>query len=367
MKSYVNTIFNEDALAGLVRIPDASIDLILTDPPYGLGKDYGNDSDKQAAAEYLTWTERWIDAVLPKLKPTGSLYLFLTWRYSPEVFVMLKQRMMMLNEIIWDRRVPSMGGSIRSFTSVHDTIGFFAKEKGYYFDLDAVRVPYDAVTKKARSRAIFVGAKWLELGYNPKDLWSVSRLHKENPERANHPTQKPLEIIERMVLASCPPGGIVLDPFMGSGTTAIAARRCGRNFVGFELNPEYCEIISQRLASAESDEVVRNNQPTEPVRPKIALATKPKRSRKRRENLPVAGLGVDAGTVSGASSDPADRLKAPASASITREKKVKNNVLSKSVTKSVAKFAGKSANKLKKTAGTEPEPVLESVPLVVGL
>jgi site-specific DNA-methyltransferase (adenine-specific) len=88
---------------------------------------------------------------------------------------------------------------------VHDTIGFFVNRKDYYFDLDAVRIPYDAETKKARSRSIFVGAKWLEVGYNPKDLWSVSRLHREHPERADHPTQKPLEIIERMVKASCPP------------------------------------------------------------------------------------------------------------------------------------------------------------------
>ncbi|MFZ4878581.1 DNA-methyltransferase [Janthinobacterium sp. Mn2066] len=250
---WLNRVYCEDALAGLARIPDGSVDLILTDPPYNLGKDYGNASDQQSVADYLRWTEQWIDAALPKLKANGSLYIFLTWRYSPEIFVMLKQRMAMMNEIIWDRRVPSMGGSVRSFSSVHDTIGFFVKRKDYYFDLDAVRIAYDAATKKARSRSIFIGAKWLEVGYNPKDLWSVSRLHKEHPERADHPTQKPLEIIERMVKASCPPGGVVLDLFMGSGTTALAAKRCGRDFVGFELNPDYCAIIEQRLTAQELD------------------------------------------------------------------------------------------------------------------
>ena len=247
-----NQVWCEDALTGLARIPDGAVDLILTDPPYNLGKDYGNASDQQTVADYLRWTEQWIDAALPKLKANGSLYIFTTWRFSPEIFVMLKQRMAMMNEIIWDRRVPSMGGSVRSFSSVHDTIGFFVRRKDYYFDLDAVRIAYDAATKKARSRSIFIGAKWLEVGYNPKDLWSVSRLHKEHPERADHPTQKPLEIIERMVKASCPPGGVVLDLFMGSGTTALAARRCGRDFVGFELNPDYCAIIEQRLAAQEA-------------------------------------------------------------------------------------------------------------------
>lgn len=283
MTSWRNRVFCEDALAGMARIPDGAIDLIVSDPPYGLGKDYGNDSDKLEAGAYLRWMEQWIEAALPKLKPNGSLYIFLTWRYSPEVFVMLKQRMTMVNEIIWDRRVPSMGGSTRSYTSVHDTIGLFVKQKGYYFDLDAIRIPYDAETKKARSRSIFVGSKWLEMGYNPKDVWSVSRLHREHPERADHPTQKPLEIVERMIKASCPPGGIVLDPFMGTGTTAVAAQRCGRQFVGFELNPDYCEIITRRLLAPEGQLTAQNNPPSEPVRAKVTDIAKGKKGRKSKK------------------------------------------------------------------------------------
>lgn len=245
-----NQVFCEDALQGLSRLPPASVDLILADPPYGLGKDYGNDSDKLESADYLQWMQQWLDLALEKLKPNGSLYIYLTWRYSPEVFVMLKQRMTMVNEIIWDRRVPSMGGSVRKYSSVHDTIGFFVNGKDYYFDLDAIRIPYDAVTKKARSRKKFEGAKWLEMGFNPKDVWSVSRLHREHREREDHPTQKPLEIVERMIKASCPLGGVVLDPFMGSGTTAVAAKNCGRDFVGFELNQTYCTMIEKRLKQA---------------------------------------------------------------------------------------------------------------------
>ena len=247
MTEYINKIFNQDVLEGIDSIPDDALDLIVADPPYCLGKDYGNNSDKLSSEEYLKWMQRWIDVVIPKLKDTGSFYIFLTWRYSPEIFSYLKSKLIMINEIIWDRKVPSMGGSTRSFTSVHDTIGFFAKSKKYFFDLDAVRIPYDAETKKARSRRIFEGAKWLELGYNPKDLWSVSRIHKQAPERENHPTQKPLEIIDRMVLASSPENGLVLDPFMGSGTTAISCMRNKRKFVGFEINSSYCEMIEQRI------------------------------------------------------------------------------------------------------------------------
>lgn len=245
-------VYNEDALTGVGRVADASVDLVIADPPYGLGKDYGNDSDRLGGEEYLAWSRRWLDAVLPKLKPNGSLYVFLTWQHSPEVFSYLKTRLAMVNEIIWDRRVPSMGGSTRKFSSVHDNIGFFVKSRDYHFDVDAVRIPYDADTKKARTRSIFVGKKWLESGYNPKDVWSVSRLHRQHAEREDHPTQKPLEIVERMVRASCPPGGTVLDPFMGSGTTAVAAARNGRGFIGFELNPDYFAIVEKRLAQAAS-------------------------------------------------------------------------------------------------------------------
>lgn len=243
-------LYNEDALAGMARVADASVDLVIADPPYGLGKDYGNDSDRLDAGAYLEWSRRWIDALLPKLKDNGSLYVFLTWQHSPEVFSHLKTQLVMVNEIIWDRRVPSMGGSTRKYSSVHDNIGFFAKSRDYYFDVDAVRIPYDAQTKKARTRSIFIGKKWLEVGYNPKDVWSVSRLHRQHAEREDHPTQKPLEVVERMVLASCPAGGTVLDPFMGSGTAAVAAVAHGRNFVGFELNPDYFAIVKKRVARA---------------------------------------------------------------------------------------------------------------------
>jgi len=244
---WLDTVRNIDALEGIASLPDASVDLVVADPPYNLGKDYGNESDKQESKEFLVWTEKWLELVIPKIKQTGSLYIFTTWRYCPEIFVFLKSRMMMINEIIWDRRVPSMGGSTRKYSSVHDTIGFFAKSKDYYFDLDSVRVPYDEETKKARSRSIFVGKKWLEVGYNPKDLWTVSRLHRIHSERENHPTQKPLEIVERIVKASCPEKGIVLDPFAGSGTTVAACLLNNRRYVAFEINADYHEIIAKRI------------------------------------------------------------------------------------------------------------------------
>ena len=240
------TLFSPDFLRGVHRIEDESIDLVIADPPYCLGKDYGNGSDKKSPAEFLRWMEEWIEAVIPKLKDSGSMYVFTTWRFSPEIFAFAKRHMLMVNEIIWDRKVPSMGGSTRKFSSVHDTVGFFAKSGNYYFDLDSVRIPYDPETKKARTRSIFVGKKWLEVGYNPKDVWSVSRLHRIHRERESHPTQKPLEIIERMIKSSAPENGLVLDPFAGSGTTVEACLRNDRECLAFEINPDYCRMIKER-------------------------------------------------------------------------------------------------------------------------
>lgn len=239
-------LYNLDCMEGLDIVPDESIDLILTDPPYGLGKDYGNDSDKLDQNEFLDWTEAWVTKAITKLTPDGSFYIFTTWKYSPEIFSMMKKQMIMKNEIIWDRKVPSIGGSTRGYSSVHDNIGFFVKSKNYFFDIDAIRVPYDEKTKKARTRKSFKGAKWLELGYNPKDIWSFSRLHKQHKERVDHPTQKPLKLIERMIKASCPQEGTVLDPFVGSGTTIEACLLNERNCVAFELNSYYCEIAEAR-------------------------------------------------------------------------------------------------------------------------
>lgn len=243
----LNKIIVADSIKAMKKLPEESVDLIVADPPYALGKDFGNSSDNMSPEDFMIWTKEWTDAAIRLLKPTGSLFIFCTWQYSPEIFTLLKQNLIMVNEIIWDRRVPSMGGTTRRFTSVHDNIGFFAKTSKYFFDIDPVRIPYDEETKKARSRSIFVGSKWLEVGFNPKDLWSVSRLHRLHSEREDHPTQKPLEIIERIVLSSSPPNGVVLDPFVGTGTTIEACVRHGRNYIGYDLNSKYVEISKARI------------------------------------------------------------------------------------------------------------------------
>ncbi len=104
------TVLNRDFMADVAALPDASFDLILADPPYGLGKDYGNDSDKLGGAEHLAWTFQWLELAIPKLKPSGCLYIFCTWQYAPEIFSFLKTKLVMVNEIIWDPARAEHGG-----------------------------------------------------------------------------------------------------------------------------------------------------------------------------------------------------------------------------------------------------------------
>ena len=110
-KEWLDQVFNMDALEGIKMLPDNSVDLVVADPPYNLGKDYGNDSDKQTSKKFLLWTEQWLNLIIPKIKETGSLYIFTTWRYSPEVFVFLKSQMLMMNEIICATGVARQSGT----------------------------------------------------------------------------------------------------------------------------------------------------------------------------------------------------------------------------------------------------------------
>jgi len=236
-----------DCILGMKEIAAESVDLVVADPPYRLFKDYGNDSDKMEKEEFLKWNEEWIKEAHRILKPNGSFYIFCSWQFSPELFVMCKKYFRQLNEIIWDRVQPSQGGSTRKFSSVHDNIGFFVKGNKFTFNLDDVRIPYTEEMKKKRWRKEHDGAKWLEMGKNPQDIWTFSKVHFNEPQRTAHPTQKPLKLIERIVLTSSNKNDLVLDPFLGSGTTAEACLNLERNFIGFELNPDYVKISEDRI------------------------------------------------------------------------------------------------------------------------
>lgn len=236
-------LYNCDFLIYVVYLLDVLIDLIVVDLLYGFGKDYGNDLDKCLGDDFFVWMCEWFDFVILKLKLSGLMYIFCMWQYVLEIFSFLKMKFMMVNEIIWDWCVLSMGGMMCCFMLVYDNIGFFVVFKVYYFDFDLVCILYDVDMKKVCLCKLFEGSKWLEMGYNLKDVWLVLCLYWQYVECVDYLIQKLLEIIEWMVFVSCLLGGCVFDLFMGSGMIVVVCVWQGCDFVGYEINESYCVIV----------------------------------------------------------------------------------------------------------------------------
>lgn len=230
-------IITGDALKELPKIEEASVDLVIADPPYNLGKDYGNNHDIKGFDEYLDFSRTWLTQAHRVLKPTGTLYVFMGFRFISYLYDILDRdlRMFFNSWIVW--HYTQGMGKTKGFSPRHDDILMFTKTKKPKFNLDSVRVPQ----KYYRDRNNMRGA-------NPGDVWNFSHVHYCNGNRQNHPTQKPEGLIERMVLASSDPDDLVLDPFSGSGTTLRVCQQLGRQAIGIEINPDYVGMTRDRLA-----------------------------------------------------------------------------------------------------------------------
>lgn len=225
-----------DALEKLPDLADESFDLIVADPPYNLGKDYGNSQDYKQFDDYIVFSRTWLKQACRILKPAGTLYVFMGVRFISYLYDLM-ERECGLNFNSWICWHYTQGlGKTRGFSPRHDDILMFTRTTRHKFNLDAVRVPQ----KYYRSRNNMRGA-------NPGDVWQFSHVHYCNENRQPHPTQKPEGLIERMVLASSEEGDWVLDPFAGSGTTLRVCQQLQRNVMGIELNPEYVSNIHSRL------------------------------------------------------------------------------------------------------------------------
>jgi site-specific DNA-methyltransferase (adenine-specific) len=232
----INQIICGDATAELSQLPDASVDLIIADPPYNLGKNYGNNIDLRAGKEYHQFTQSWLTQAVRVLKPTGSLYVFMGVRFIARLYVMLEQDFQLIfNGWITWHYTQGMGRRV-GFSPRHEDILYFTKSPHYTFNLNAVRIPQ----KYYRARNNMAGA-------NPGDVWQFSHVHYCSAERQPHPTQKPEALIERIIQASSNPGDLVVDPFVGSGTTCRVANLLARNWLGIDINPDYVTLSKQRI------------------------------------------------------------------------------------------------------------------------
>lgn len=227
-----------DAISELKRIPDKSIRLIVTDPPYNLNKDYGNNQDNLEFNDYLEFSRQWLTEAKRVLANDGTIYVFMGMRYIAYIFSILEQELgMTFNS--WITWYYTQGiGKTKGFSPRHDDILVFTKNpKNFIFNLDEIRVPQKFYRSVNNMR-----------GANPGNVWEFSHMHYCNKNRKQHPTQKPEGLFERMILASSNPGDTVLDPFVGSGTALRVCQQTDRAGIGIDINPEYIQMTRERLS-----------------------------------------------------------------------------------------------------------------------
>lgn len=249
-----------DLFSVLKRLPENFADLLIIDPPYNLSKKFGSLSFSATDDEkYSAYLESWFPALLPVLKDGGSVYLCGDWKNSVPLYQILKKHLAVRNRIIWQREKGR--GAARNWKNSCEDIWFATKGEGYYFDLDAVKLKRSVL---APYRENGRPKDWNESGGEkyrltcPGNFWDdISVPFWSMPENTDHPTQKPEKLMAKLLLASCPPGGTVLDPFLGSGSTSVAAKKLGRHFCGIEMNEEYCVWAEKRLALAEKDKSIQ--------------------------------------------------------------------------------------------------------------
>lgn len=253
----LNQIYHADCVDFLGQIQDLSVDLAVIDPPYNMRKadwDTFESEDK-----FFDFTFHWIEALIPKLKETGSLYIFNTPYHSAYILnYLVKRRLVFQNWVTWDKR-DGMGGAKRRYSNGQETILFFTKSNNHIFNYDAVRVPYESVDRieHAKIKGILKdGKRWFP---NPNgrlcgEVWHItSERHKNKingkTQKMSHLTPKPLDMIERIIAASSRKGDLVFDCFVGSGTTAVAAKKLGRNFLCCDSDKNYVELARKNLNS----------------------------------------------------------------------------------------------------------------------
>lgn len=242
-------IFWGDSLQVLANnIPDNSVDLIFADPPYNIGKDFNGRKDKWDSDEnYRQWCYRWFDLCINKLSPTGSFYLMAATQAMPYFDIYLQERLHILSRIIWF--YDSSGVQAKKyFGSLYEPILFCVKSKNNYtFNADSVLVE----AKTGAKRKLIDYRKPIPSLYNtqkiPGNVWEIPRVRYRMGEYENHPTQKPVALLERIILASSNPNDIVLDPFSGTFTTSSVAQKWGRRSIGIEIEEEYIKIGLRRL------------------------------------------------------------------------------------------------------------------------
>ncbi|MBI3652384.1 MAG: site-specific DNA-methyltransferase [Acidobacteria bacterium] len=250
-----------DSFEALPYLPDQSLDLLFADPPYNLSKTFNEQKfQRTSLGEYEAWLDSWLALTIRLLKPSASIYLCGDWRSSAAIHRVGAKYFKVQNRITWEREKGR--GAKSNWKNCSEDIWFFTLSDDYTFNVEAVKLkrqvlaPYtdDSGAPKdwdegenGRHRLTYPSNFWHDLTV---PFWSM-------PENTDHPTQKPEKLLAKILLASSNAGDLVLDPFLGSGTTSVVAKKLKRHFVGIELDAKYCCFAEKRLAMADHENSIQ--------------------------------------------------------------------------------------------------------------
>ena len=260
LDSIQNKTICGDTFETLKFLPEKRFDLLFADPPYNLTKNFGENSFKQTSLdEYEAWLETWLEDCAKLLKETASIYICGDWRSASAIQRVGMKFFKLRNRITWEREKGR--GAKANWKNAAEDIWFFTVSEQFVFNLDAVKTkrkvlaPY---TEKGVPKDWEKSAQGSFRLTHPSNLWTdLTVPFWSMPENTPHPTQKPEKLLAKIILASTDEGDLILDPFAGSGTTAVVAKKLNRRFCGIECDENYCLLTEKRLAMAEKDKTIQ--------------------------------------------------------------------------------------------------------------
>ncbi len=252
-KEYFENIIGEviqgDCLEIMRKIPDNSVDITFADPPFNLKKKYGTYKDKNTVEGYLSWCKRWLKEMVRITKPTGSIFVHNIPKWLIHFGSYLNEVATFRHWIAWDAMGPPLG---KTLLPNHYGILYYVKSEKEYKFYD-IRMLHKRCRKCQVILKDYGGKKdqMHHMGPLVSDVWTDIHRIRHKKRRDEHPCQLPIQLLERLLLMSTDEGDIVLDPFIGTGTTAIAAKKLGRKFIGIDIDPKYVEITNRKLEQTE--------------------------------------------------------------------------------------------------------------------
>lgn len=250
-----------DFMSVAENLPRGFADLLFLDPPYNLTKSFnGHIFRELSSVEYRQLLESWLTRLLPCLKPTATVYICGDWRSSGAIQSVAEEHLQVRNRISWEREKGR--GAKSNWKNCSEDIWFCTVGKEFFFDAEAVKLKRRVIAPYTQESGEPKDWERSEEGdfrlTSPSNLWTdITVPFWSMPENTDHPTQKPEKLLAKLLLASTREGDVVLDPFLGSGTTSVVAKKLGRRFVGIEQDETYCALAEKRLRLAETDKSIQ--------------------------------------------------------------------------------------------------------------